>query len=308
MKKMILLVTVLGATFALTGCDLNNDQMKDMITQCKEDVECKAILDAEIDEALAERGISADYIDFGNDEYYEYYDDYVYIDFELTDEELALLDILETLDEELFAKLSEMSDEDFMALELAQLSNMLGRELAVEEIDALTIVNAMYIFDSETTEEEWLEFDTEEEYLTYYLGRELTVEEVNALDIIEELFTMDEIMMDEMFEFTEEQEAAFDLINDLYEEAYDDMELQQLELMLNRSLTIEEQTALDIVNSLYENVYETYDEDYDFIQETIGYYEFVLDRTLTVQEIEALEFSLDYMCFDDMTIEEIEID
>lgn len=308
MKKIILFVAVLGAAFTLTGCDLNNDQMKDVITKCKEDVECKEILDAEIDEALAERGISADNFNSGYDDYYEYYDDFDYIDIELTDEELALFDILDALDEELYAKLDSMTDEDFKVLELAQLSNMLGRALTVEETDALTLIEALYNVDVEDEAIEWPEFDTEEAYLAYYLGRALTVEEVNAFTIIEALYIMDEEAMNETFEFTEEQEAAFQVIDALYNEAFNDMESKVLEMMLNRSLTIEEQTALDIVNNLYESTYETFDEDYDFIQETIDYYEIMLERTLTDQEIEALNLSLDFMYFDTMSIEEIEID
>lgn len=308
MKKIILFVAVLGAAFTLTGCDLNNDQMKDVITKCKEDIECKEILDAEIDEALAERGISADNFNSGYDDYYEYYDDFDYIDIELTDEELALFDILDALDEELYAKLDSMTDEDFKVLELAQLSNMLGRALTVEETDALTLIEALYNVDVEDEAIEWPEFDTEEAYLAYYLGRALTVEEVNAFTIIEALYIMDEEAMNETFEFTEEQEAAFQVIDALYNEAFNDMESKDLEMMLNRSLTIEEQTALDIVNNLYESTYETFDEDYDFIQETIDYYEIMLERTLTDQEIEALNLSLDFMYFDTMSIEEIEID
>lgn len=303
MKKLILLVAVLGTAFTLTGCDLNNDQMKDIITKCKEDVECKEILDAEIDEALAARGISADNFITGYD---EYFDDFDFIDVELTDAELVLFDILDALDEELYTKLDSMSDEDFKVLELAQLSDMLGRELTIEEIDAITLLDTLYSADY--AEIEWPEFDTEEEYLTYYLGRELTNEEVNAFAIIEALYSIDEEEMSELFALTEEQEAAYNVIDALYEEVLNGMESKDLEMMLNRSLTIEEQTALDIVNSLYEGLYEDYDEDYDFIQESIEYYEIILERTLTDQEIEALELSLDFMCFDGMSIEEIEID
>ncbi len=303
MKKLILLVAVLGTAFTLTGCDLNNDQMKDVITKCKEDVECKEILDAEIDEALAARGISADNFITGYD---EYFDDFDFIDVELTDAELVLFDILDALDEELYTKLDSMSDEDFKVLELAQLSDMLGRELTIEEIDAITLLDTLYSADY--AENEWPEFDTEEEYLTYYLGRELTNEEVNAFAIIEALYSIDEEEMSELFALTEEQEAAYNVIDALYEEVLNGMESKDLEMMLNRSLTIEEQTALDIVNSLYEGLYEDYDEDYDFIQESIEYYEIILERTLTDQEIEALELSLDFMCFDGMSIEEIEID
>jgi len=308
MKRIILLAAVIGAAFTLTGCDLNNDQMKDVITKCKEDVECKKILDAEIDEALAERGIFADSFTGGYDDYYEFYEDFDYNELDFTDEELVLFDILFALDEELYAKLDSMTEEERIVLEFSQLSGKLGRDLTVEETNALTLVETLYLIDVEDEDTNWVEFDTEEEYLAYYLGRDLTVEEVAAFDIIEELFTMDETMMDEMFEFTEEQEAALELIFDLYDEAYVDMEIQQLEMMLNRSLTTEEQTALDIVNSLYNSTYEAYDEDYDFIQETVEYYELILERTLTAQEIEALELSINFSCFDNLTVEANEID
>lgn len=348
MKKILTLVGVFAGAFTLTGCDLNNQEMENIISKCKADTECKAILDREIDEALEERGI------FGYSEEDMDYD--IFYDLELTDEEQALLETLEALDNELWEKFEGMTDEEFEALEFKEFENMLGRELTEEELAAIELVEKLWDF-----EVEYETYETEQEYLEFYLGRELTQDEIDALSLIEAVFTeenedeevtltteqeaafdlieelynqVDEVSeiqelelvlgrqltqeeldaftvvesieyhdYDEEITLTPEQEAAWDLIDALYEEAYNKSEQQELEFYLNRELTQEEIDAIDVVNNLYEEMYDNYDVDYtdeDYIQETINYYQTILERNLTQEEIDAIEFSLEFYFYEDM--------
>ncbi len=291
MKKLVLLAAVFGTAITLSGCDLNNDQMKDIITKCKEDVECKEILDNEIDEALAERGITGDNFTNGYDDYYFYED---FDDYEFTEEEMALFDVIDALDEELFDKLDSMDDEEFSSMEQDYLTYLLDRELTTEEVNSIELVEALYSVYETDVEIEFPEFATETEYLVHYLGRELTTEEIEAFEVIDTLFSIDENMVDEEFELTETQEDALEVIDALYEEAFENMEAKELSLILDRELTDEETVALDLVNELYKEAYGSIDEEYDYIQETVNYYEFILDRELTETEKEALTFSMEW--------------
>lgn len=352
MKKLLALIAVMGGAFTLSGCELNNQELKDVISKCKEDTECKAILDKEIDEALEARGF------FGFNESGE--SDYgVFYGLDLTEEEQALFETLEALDTELWEKLEGMSEEELSALELQEVESMLGRTLTDDEKAAIEAVEALYT-SIDFTEEET--FETEQAYLEFYLGRELTQEESAALTVIEDFYNVEDMDENGDFEITEAQEAAFDLIEDLYETAFEMNEVQELELLLERQLTteelaafdlletisddvwfdeeaeltedqtaalelidalydtafenyeiveleraldrelsIEELTALETVNNLYAEMYDNYDEDteYDFVSETVSYYEVVLGRELTDQEKEAIELSLEFSFYED---------
>lgn len=287
MKKIILVFAVLGTAFALTACDLNNDQMKDVITQCKEDTECKAILDKEIDEALAERGITNDNLSLQDD---ELLDSDTYYATELSEIDEIMFNTLYDLDEELYEKLDSMTDEELSAIENIQLSEAIGRELSTEEAAAIQLVESLYSNYSMGDGTEIQDFNTEADYLAHYLKRDLTTEETNALTILEQV-----IETDEDFQFTQEQTNAIDLISALYEESFNNFELEELESMLNRSLTTEEQEAINLVNNLYMDGFETNVDDAQFLQNEINYYELVLDRFLTDQEKDALEFGIDFM-------------
>lgn len=353
MKKLFTFIALMGGAFTLSGCELNNQEMENIISKCKEDTECKAILDREIDEALEERGI------FGYDA--EGYDDYdVFYELELTEDELELLETLESLDMEVWTVLDSMSDEDLEALEIQELESFIGRELTQVEKDALEIVDALY----NSVEDEY-DFESEIAYLEHHLGRSLTEEEIAAFNIIttlEESFIDDEagatqtltpeqeaafnvidalyeesFMYDEMenlttllgreltteeqtaldlidsiiwdnadFEMTEEQEAAFEIVDTLYEEAYDNYEIVELTILLGRELTEEEKAALDTVNALWDSMYVD-DDDYDFedeVNEMVLYYENILNRSLTDLEKEAVEFSLDFYFYDEFHYED----
>lgn len=321
MNKLFALVGVVAGAFTLSGCELNNTEMKDVISKCKEDTECKAILDREIDEALAERGI------FGNDS--EDMDYEVFYDLDLTDEEKALFETLEKLDEEVFAKLENMTDEEIEALEIQEFENMLGRELTSEELADLDLVEELWM------NEDSSDFDSEIEYLEFYLGRTLSDEEKAAFDLIDNLYmsvdemteiqelelmlerqltteelsafeTLDSINwedFDDESDLPKEVTDAFDLIDQLYEEAYQNTEELELTLMLGRELTDEEKSAIETVNNLYLEMEENYDFDFEdddaFVTEQVAFYETILGRELTNQEKEAIEFSLEFYFYED---------
>lgn len=354
MKRILALVGVAAGAFTLTGCDLNNEEMSNIIQKCKEDTECKAILDQEIDEALAERGIFAN-DSFESDEYEIFYD------LELTDEEMQLIETLENLDLEVWETIEGMSEEQLKELEIQEFENMLGRTLTDAEKTALDTVEALWNIEIADVD---ADFETEQEYLEFFLGRELTDEEKNAfaiidaidwenfdeetgemnltpeqetaLDMIDALYSTYEEMSetqelelmlgrqltevelnalsvideidwedfddyDNELTFTEEQEAAFDLIDALYSEIEANYETIELELLLGRELTNDEIEALDIVNNLYDEMYNNFDEDaeYDEVAEMISFYEEILNRELTDQEKEAIEFSLDFFFYED---------
>ena len=111
MKKLFTLGAAAIGALTLTGCEVDNQKLEDIISKCKEDVECKEIIDREIDQALEERGIHGDefYEDFYFDEDFDWEDDFYYE--ELTDEEIAMLEVLENLDDEFFTVIDNMTDE-----------------------------------------------------------------------------------------------------------------------------------------------------------------------------------------------------
>lgn len=279
------LVGIIAGVFVLTGCELNNQEMDNIIQKCKDDVECKEILDREIDEALEERGLVGDH-----------FEDDVELLFELdlTDEEIELLETLEALDNEVWDVLEAMTDEELEALMIQEFESMLGRELTAEEQAALEVVEALWMTDIESDV-----FQSEQEYLEMHLGRELTDEELAAVHIIEEFFTS---TFDEEGELTPEVEAAFDLIDELYESAYEFNEIDELELMLGRQLTAEELAAFDIQNAInweedieltqeqndaLDVIMNLYDEAFENVDEIeVDYY---FDRELTEEEQAALD-------------------
>jgi len=313
-KKIVVATAVLGTAFTLTGCDLSNEELSSAIEQCKADEECLALINEQIDEALDERGIYPD-----NPSRHEMFDEGRWF-MDLTDEELELLETLDALDIEFYEALEEMTDEELRALQFADMEEVLGRELTVDETNAFTLIESLFGMDEdEFDRHEKFEdkdiYQDEVSYLEYMLDRTLTTEETEAVNLVEGLFTdivkpekherpdkdgleieshndMIEYMLDR--ELTDEELAALELVDQLHNEAHDNMMIKELEYELGRELTTEELAALEIMKEVekeFMTVFENTDlEGYDFTQARISEYEAVLNRSLTEAELEAINF------------------
>lgn len=280
----LLLAPVLLVGSLLGGCELDNDSMKSIIEECKNDEECMEIINQEVDAVLAERGVVT-WDDYDAEFYDEDWEDYEWLE-DLTDEELAMWETVEDLEKEYFEALEGMSAEEFAGL---------FGDVTEEQLEA---IHAVYE----------LEFGmSEADYLAMEIGREVTESEMASIELVEELY--ESIDWDQKInedydteaEFLEamlgrtlstDELAAVEVVEALYEESYENFEeMTEADWMafeLGRELTAEEIAASERVEAIYEAIDWDEVDDFDYETET-EFLEAALGRTLTAEEVADVE-------------------
>ena len=202
----------------------------------------------------------------------------------ITEEEIAAYHLIETIFTEIEDKYTDEWFEDLYEQEFETdqeyFEFYLGRSLTEQELADIELVESLweqtYDFDEDDYEdyddEDYHDYDdfmyedmTEAEYLAMLLDRELTEAELQAITNVE---------------------AIYNELDDTFFEI-------EMETMLQRELTEEEKEAFDLIDQLEEEIYSNMDYDFD-LELMITEYETVLERELTEEEVNALNYFYDY--------------
>lgn len=170
-----------------------------------------------------------DYVDPNDDEYVDPYDD-------------TYNDLLDVYDALLYEVESVVGGLDDIENQVLYFEFRLGRTLTEEEYNAFEIVLNLYDFDDSFEPENAVEANIQ--FLELYLDRALSQEELDALRV-----TFD-FEQDATQSYTDEIEAAYEIIDALYMTAYEQYQIVMFEAMLGRVLTLEELEAIEIAYSL----------------------------------------------------------